>query len=70
MDDSKKNEYDVKLYEFIQKLNYPIKTSDVIEAGKKEGFDPNTLARIEQIPEGEYFDPVELTDELGQVEIM
>lgn len=55
---------------FLATLKYPVTKDEVYDAAQRRGFDENLLAQIDALTEEEYTDPTELSEAIGEVEVL
>ena len=58
----------VQVQKFLGGLDYPASKQGLVKRAEQEGADENVRSPLEQLPDGDYERPVDMSKAIGKVE--
>lgn len=58
----------IQLQKFLSGVDYPAKKQDLVDQAKSNGADENTLKTLDQLPDGPFETPADVSQAVGDSE--
>ena len=58
----------IQIQKFLSGINYPARTTDLVDTAEKEGADANVLDALKSLPDQEFTSPADVSKAIGREE--